>query len=49
MHWCTECGQPCWCDCDDMDYGDFPLAGLENCDHECEDLDIDYLYYDEEE
>jgi len=44
MHWCPECGQACYCDCDDMDWGeDIP----DDCPHiECEygDTDEDYDY-----
>jgi len=23
MHWCPDCGEACFCDCDDTDYGTF--------------------------
>lgn len=35
MHWCPDCGQPCFCDGDDTDYGNAPLSG--KCSHFCEE------------
>jgi hypothetical protein len=40
MHYCPDCGRPCYCDCDDTDYGDIYPEG---CPHWCEDS------YDDEE
>ena len=31
MHWCPYCGQACYCDCDDTDFGEFIPDG--NCPH----------------
>jgi len=39
MHWCPDCGEPCFCDHDDTDYGDMPLSG--KCNHFCRDRDED--------
>jgi len=36
MHHCPECGEPCFCDCDDTDFGIIPLGGFVNCDHVCD-------------
>lgn len=47
MHWCTECGEPCYCDMDDIDYGDIPLTGWENCNHVCDEYEN--LYEEETE
>lgn len=36
MHWYPECHEPCFCDCDDTDFGDAPCLN-----HLCEDIDED--------
>lgn len=48
MHWCPDCGEPCFCDCDDTDYGEFIPEG---CTHECREIEEDeddYEYDDYE-
>jgi len=37
MHWCPYCSKPCWCDCDDTDFGvDIPD---DDCPHiDCMDM-----------
>jgi len=29
MHWCPDCGEPCFCDGDDVDFGEY------NCKIHC--------------
>jgi hypothetical protein len=36
MHWCPNCGKPCFCDGDDTDYGEIVPDG---CNHFCDDRD----------
>jgi len=39
MHWCPDCGDCCFCDCDDLDWGDFIP---DNCPHECIDYEDNF-------
>ena len=43
MHWCFDCGEPCYCDGDDTDYGE--ILPPKYCNHKCPDYD-DYDNYD---
>jgi hypothetical protein len=44
-HECWECGDTCWCDCDDTPGLDQP----KNCRHRCTQDDDDYDCYDDED
>ena len=41
MHWCPDCGEPCFCDCDDTDYREAPLSG--KCNHVCREREEDII------
>ena len=52
MHWCPICHQPCFCDCDDTDYGEYECLEHNemNCGNET-DYEDDMLFdqdYEEE-
>jgi len=49
MHFCPDCGEPCFCDFDDTDFGDYPCKH-----HFCREIDEyetydEYIMYSEEE
>ena len=46
MHYCPYCGQPCYCDSDDSNYGDYPCEKHDDesdlCRFEIEEDEEDY-------
>jgi hypothetical protein len=48
MHECPECGQACDCDGEDT-WNNIGSSDWLNCEHECEDMDDDYLRPDDDE
>lgn len=46
MHECPECNQTCDCDGEDT-WNDFDSSDVENCVHECEDMDEDEFENDD--
>jgi len=48
MHWCPICGEPCYCDGDDTDYGEFIPEDCPNHGY-CQGMDRDFEYEDEED